>query len=185
MSKVYVFLAEGFEEIEALTVVDLLRRAAIEVLMVSVTGNKEVTGSHQITTTADLLFEEVEYENADMLVLPGGMPGTTNLLMHDGLGRLLQEFNSKGKLLAAICAAPKILGTKGLLNGKSATCYPGFEDSLIGAKYLDTEVVADGNIVTSKGLGTAIDFSLSLIKRLKNEEEAQKIAKAIQYRYYT
>ncbi|HWT27486.1 MAG TPA: DJ-1 family glyoxalase III [Mobilitalea sp.] len=184
MAKVYIFLAEGFEEIEGLTVVDMLRRAKIDISMVSITGNRLVTGSHQITTTADQLFEETDFDDADLLVLPGGMPGTKNLLEHEGLDRLLKEFNTRGKSLAAICAAPRVLGTKGLLNSKKATCYPGNEESLIGAHYVDTAVVKDGNITTSKGMGTAIDFSLSLIKSLVGEEEAKSIAAAIQYQYY-
>lgn len=184
MSKVYIFIAEGFEEIEALTVVDLLRRAKIGITMVSVTENRQVTGSHGIAVITDILFEDSDFEDADMLVLPGGMPGTTNLEKHEGLDRLLTDFHRRGKNLAAICAAPRVLGSKGLLSGKTATCYPGHEDSLLGARYLEADVVTDGNIVTSKGMGTAIDFSLSLIERLKNKEEAAGIAAAIQYRHY-
>jgi 4-methyl-5(b-hydroxyethyl)-thiazole monophosphate biosynthesis len=185
MAKVYLFLAEGFEEIEGLTVVDLLRRASIDITTVSITGDIHVTGSHQITTLADALFDEVDYSMADMLVLPGGLPGTNNLQEHDGLDLLLREFAAKDKKLAAICAAPRVLGSKGLLAGKNATCYPGNEDQLIGAKVMNTAVVKDGNITTSKGMGTAIDFSLSLIKTLRGPEEASRIAQAIQYAYYT
>jgi 4-methyl-5(b-hydroxyethyl)-thiazole monophosphate biosynthesis len=185
MAKVYIFLADGYEEIEGLTVVDLLRRASIDITMVSITGNINVTGSHQITTLADVLFDEVDYSDADMLVLPGGMPGTKNLLEHKGLDQLLKEFHAKGKQLAAICAAPRVLGTKGILIGKQATCYPGNEEDLLGAQVVNTSVVTDGNITTSKGMGTAIDFSLSLIRTLKGEEESAKIAKMIQYPYYT
>ncbi len=184
MAKVYLFLAEGFEEIEGLTVVDLLRRAGIEITMVSVTGDINVTGSHQITTKADALFEEVDFSEADMLVLPGGMPGTMNLQEHEGLDLLLRNFASEDKMLAAICAAPRVLGTKGLLMGKNAICYPGHEDQLLGAHIINSAVVKDGNITTSKGMGTAIDFSLSLIHTLKGPEEALGIAKAIQYAYY-
>ena len=184
MAKVYIFLAEGYEEIEALTVVDLLRRANINITMVSVTGSELVTGAHGITTIADILFEDTEFKDADMLVLPGGMPGTVNLSKHDGLSRLLKVFHEKGKDLAAICAAPRILGTKGLLSGKNATCYPGNEESLIGARYQDADVVTDGNIITSKGMGTAIDFSLSLVRKLKDESVAVRLAQSIQYRHY-
>jgi len=184
MAKVYVFLADGYEEIEGLTVVDLLRRAKIDIVMVSVTGNINVTGSHNITTIADILFEEVDFSDADMLVLPGGMPGTTHLMEHGGLDKLLRDFHAKDKPLAAICAAPRVLGTKGLLVGKNATCFPGNEASLLGANFCDTSVVTDGNITTSKGMGTAIDFSLSLIRSLKGEAEASKIAGAIQYQHY-
>lgn len=184
MAKVYIFLADGFEEIEGLTVVDLLRRAEIDIQMVSITGKKEVTGSHNITVLADALFEELNFEDADLLVLPGGMPGTRYLGEHEGLGRLLEEFNNRKKLLAAICAAPSVLGTKGLLKGKNATCYPGFEDKLVGANAMLQDVVRDDNVVTSRGMGTAIDFSLALIRELKSEAEASKLAKAIQYRHY-
>lgn len=184
MAKVYIFLADGFEEIEALTVVDVLRRAKIDISMVSVTGSELVTGAHGITTVADLKFDDTDYRDGDMLVLPGGMPGTVNLSKHDGLSRLLKEFHEKGKDLAAICAAPRILGTKGLLTGRSATCYPGNEESLLGARFQEADVVIDGNIVTSRGMGTAIDFSLALVRKLTNEAEAGKLAEAIQYRHY-
>ncbi len=185
MAKVYLFLANGFEEIEGLTVVDLLRRAGVEIIMVSVTGELQVTGSHKITILADALFEEISYSDADMLVLPGGMPGTKNLLEHKGLDQLLREYALTNGKLAAICAAPKVLGTKGLLKGRKATCYPGNEDALLGAHVMNAAVVTDGNIITSKGMGTSIDFSMALIKVLRNDEEAERIAQAIQYQYYT
>lgn len=184
MAKVFIFLADGYEEIEGLTVVDLLRRANIDITMVSITGDRNVTGSHGITSMADTLFEETDFSEADMLVLPGGMPGTTNLLKHPGLDQLLKSFAGKGKQLAAICAAPRVLGEKGLLSGKNVTCYPGNEYGLIGAHVLPAAVVTDGNITTSRGMGTAIDFSLSLIKNLKGTEEAHRIAAAIQYPHY-
>lgn len=182
MAKVYLFLADGFEEVEAFTVVDLLRRAGIEMIMVSITNSKTVTGSHQITTIADALFDEVDYSDSDMLILPGGMPGTRNLSEHVALGNLLSLFHQEKKPLAAICAAPSVLGTKGLLKGKKATCYPGFEEKLDGADIKNLSVVVDGNLITSKGLGTAIDFSLAIIEFFKGVEEANKIKDAIQYR---
>lgn len=184
MAKVYIFLAEGFEEIEGLTVVDLLRRAEIDITMVSITGSSKVIGSHGIEVTTDLLFEKADFKDADMLVLPGGLPGTLHLMEHEGLGQLLQDFHQKGKDLAAICAAPRVLGTKGLLTGKRATCYPGNESYLNGAIMVDADVVEDDNVVTSRGMGTAIDFSLSLIGRLLDEETAKRIAASIQYRHY-
>lgn len=184
MAKVYIFLADGYEEIEGLTVVDLLRRANIEIHMVSITGNIMVNGAHQIITRADVLFEEADFEDADMLVLPGGMPGTKNLSKHEGLDCLLKEFHAKGKKLAAICAAPSVLGTKGILMNKNATCYPGHEAALTGAHIMNAAVVADGNIITSKGMGTAIDFALSLINNIVGKEEAVRIADAIQYEHY-
>jgi 4-methyl-5(b-hydroxyethyl)-thiazole monophosphate biosynthesis len=181
MAKVYIFLANGYEEIEGLTVVDMLRRAGIEMVMVSVTGDIFVTGSHNITTKADLLFEGADFSDADMLVLPGGMPGTNNLEAHEGLDRLLKDFAGKGKKLSAICAAPTVLGSKGLLKGKKATCYPGHEEKLTGAHIKNAAVVEDGTIITSKGMGTSIDFSLAIIKSLIGEAKAKGIAKAIQY----
>ena len=150
MAKVYLFLADGFEEIEGLTVVDLLRRAGIEIVMVSITGELSVTGSHRITVLADALFDETDCSDADMLVLPGGMPGTKNLLEHKGLDVLLREYALTNGKLAAICAAPRVLGTKGLLKGKNATCYPGNEDALLGAHVVNAAVVLDGNTITSK-----------------------------------
>lgn len=179
--KVYIFLAEGFEEIEALTVVDLLRRAGITIITVSIEQELFVTGAHQIMIRADMLFDANDYQDAHLLVLPGGMPGTNNLLMHQGLKQLLKEFNQKEKMIAAICAAPKILGHNDILIGKKAICYPGVELELTGATILNETVVEDGNVITSKAMGTAIDFSLHLIKRLKGEEQAKKIADAICY----
>lgn len=181
MSKVYVFLADGLEEIEGLTAVDLLRRADVEVCMVSMTGRKMVTGAHNIEIGADALFEEMDFADADMLVLPGGMPGTKNLGAHEGLVRLLRLENEKGTGIAAICAAPSVLGDMGLLNGKTAVCYPGFEERLTGASIGNTTVVTDSNITTSRGMGTAIDFGLELVKRLCGEERAKKLAKSIIY----
>ncbi len=184
MSKVCVFLANGFEEIEALTVVDLLRRVKIEVNTVSITGEQYVNGAHQIIVKADEVFEQVDYDKVDMLVLPGGMPGTKNLDAHLGLEQMLFKFQAEGKKLAAICAAPSVLGAKGILEGRAATCYPGFEGVLKGATIKSEAVVIDGNIITSKGMGTAIDFSLELIKILLDEETAAKTAESIQYQYY-
>jgi 4-methyl-5(b-hydroxyethyl)-thiazole monophosphate biosynthesis len=184
VAKVYIFLADGFEEIEALTVVDLLRRVNIDIVMISMTGNLPVTGSHRITTIADALFDDMDFSDADMLVLPGGMPGTINLGEHSGLDTLIKDFAAKNKKIAAICAAPRVLGTKGLLEGRKATCYPGHEETLHGAKVLREDVVVDGNIITSRGMGTAVDFSLAIIRRLKGAEEAKRISDQIQYRHY-
>src|SRR5690554_5279704 len=131
---VTVHLAEGFEEIEAVSIIDVLRRAGIETLIVSVTGKKEVTGSHNITITADSLFEDIDYSQIKMIVLPGGMPGAQHLKEHDALGKQIIKFNNEGKPVGAICAAPIVLGGLGLLKNKKATCYPGFEEQLEGAE---------------------------------------------------
>lgn len=180
MSKVYIFLTDKFEEIEGLTVVDLLRRANIDIDMVSITGRVEVTGSHLIQVKADVLFDDTNFDDGDMLVLPGG-PGTPDLINHKGLDQLIHKYHQNGKALAAICAAPSVLGTKGILAGKNAVCYPGFEVKLEGANIVNKKVVQDGNIITSKGMGTATDFALSIIQYLVGSEKAKEIADSIQF----
>ena len=182
MSKVYVFLADGFEDIEGLTVVDLMRRADINVETVSIKETKEVTTSHAVTLFADKVFAEADFSDADMLVLPGGMPGTKHLGAFKPLTDLLTDFYNKGGKVAAICAAPSVLGQLGFLNGRRATSYPGFGDMLVGAEVVEEAVVVDGNVTTSRGMGTAIDFGLALIAQLKDEETAEKIGKSIIYK---
>lgn len=179
MKQVSVFLADGFEEIEGLTVVDLLRRAGVEVTTVSITGEKTIHGAHGIDVQADELFEEVDYESQDMLVLPGGMPGTLNLGAHKGLETLLRKFYNDKKYLAAICAAPSVFGKYGFLKGRKATSYPGFEEQLEGAMCVDDAVAVDEHMITSRGMGTAIPFSLTLIELLIDREMADKIGKSI------
>lgn len=182
MNKVFIFLAEGFEEIEGLTVVDLLRRAKIDVKMISISNTLEVTGGHGIQVTADEIFEKQDFSDAEMMVLPGGMPGTLNLGGHDRLKELLEMSYEDGKQIAAICAAPSVLGDMGILKGKKATCYPGFEERLTGAHTTLNEVEKDGNIMTSRGLGTAIPFALALIEHFQGKTEAEKIGNSIIYR---
>lgn len=181
MKKVSIFLAEGFEEVEAMTPADLLRRAGAEVTLVAVGGRREVAGSHGIVITADRLFSEMDFSDTDLLVLPGGMPGTLHLKECQPLIELLKEFNGNGKRLAAICAAPTVLGAAGLLNGRKAACYPGCEDGLTGAEVLTDRVVEDGNITTSRGVGTAIPFALSLISQLFSPQKAEEIRESIVY----
>lgn len=181
MSKVLIFMAEGHEEIEALTVVDLLRRAGIDIYTVSITGEKKVTGSHGITTVCDKLIETVNFDDADMLVLPGGMPGTLNLGNCELLMDQVHGFNTSKKGLAAICAAPTVFGKAGLLEGKKATCYPGMEGDLKGANTSTDAVCHDGHIITSRGLGTAIPFALEIIRTFQGDEAAEKLAKSIVY----
>ncbi len=178
---VYLFLADGCEEVEALTVVDILRRAKADVQTVSIMGRRNVVSSHNIEIMADMIFEEIK-EDADMLVLPGGIPGTPNLAAHAGLDQLIRSSAEKGIYLAAICAAPTVYGKKGLLEGRRATCYPGMEDGLLGAKVSYESVVVDGNFITSRGLGTAIDFGLKLVEILKDKNLADTIAQKIVYR---
>ena len=181
MSRVCVFLADGFEEVEGLTVVDLLRRAGEEVMTVSVMGRKEITGSHGITVLADSLFKEVDYSGVDLVVLPGGMPGTKYLKESEELTELLTEWNGDKKKLAAICAAPSVFGELGFLQGKTAVCYPGFESSLQGAVVGNKCVEVDGHITTSKGPGTAMEFALTLIAQLQGVEKAEEIRAGLLY----
>ena len=181
MSKVYVFLAEGFEEIEGLTVVDLLRRAKIDTEMVSVMDGKQIKGSHGIKVTADSMFADVDFSDADVLVLPGGMPGTLNLGNHEGLCELLKKHYEEKKVIAAICAAPSVLGKYEMLKGRKATSYPGFEEALVGAEYVYDKVVVDEFLITSRGMGTAIAFSLKMIEVLLDETVAKKIGESIIY----
>lgn len=181
MKKVSVILADGFEEIEALTVVDLLRRAQIYVGTVSITDDYTVHGAHGINVQAEDLFEEVAFVESDMIVLPGGMPGTSNLNAHEGVRRVVKEFNRDGKYIGAICAAPTILGNLGLLKGKRVSCYPSVEQEIQGAVMTRTDVTVDGNLITSRGAGTAIAFALKLIEMLSGAEKATEIAEAILY----
>ncbi len=179
---VYVFLAHGFEEIEAITVVDLLRRANIQVRTVSLMEDKVVYGSRGIGVETDIFFREGNYDKCAMLVLPGGMPGTTNLCNHKELNEELKEYYLRGKPIAAICAAPMVLGRSGILAGHEATIYPGMEEELIGAVKKDDDVVVSGNLITAKGPGIAIKFALAIIDKLKGTEKAEEIAKELLYR---
>lgn len=182
MNKVSLFLADGFEEIEGLTVVDLLRRAGIELETVSVMGRTEIKGTHNITVMADKLFEEADFAESKMLVLPGGMPGTLHLENHEGLQELIRAFDKEEKQLAAICAAPTVFGHMGLLEGRKAVCYPSMEEGLVGAEVLYDGVVTDGHITTARGMGVSIDFALRLIAILCGKENADIIAKQIVYK---
>ena len=181
MKNVYVFFAEGFEEIEALSVIDLLRRADIAVKMTGIAGKESVTGSHGICVGMDASIDEVSLENTEMLVLPGGMPGTKYLGACEALLSLLKAADAQKIRIGAICAAPSVLGDLGFLNGRKAVCYPGFEERLSGAEVLTEQAVTDGHITTSRGLGTAIPFALEIISLLKGKEEADKIAASVIY----
>ncbi len=181
MKQVCVFLADGFEEIEGLTVVDLLRRAEVHVTTVSVTGEYMIHGAHGIDVQADTLFESMNYEEQDMLVLPGGMPGTLNLGKHKGLEALLRKFYQREKYIAAICAAPSVFGKYGFLKGRRAASYPGFEEALDGAEIAKDAVVVSDFVITSRGMGTAIPFSLALIELLEGSQKAEKIRESIIY----
>lgn len=182
MKKAYLFLATGFEEVEALTVVDILRRGNVDCKTVSITGDYDVTSSHAVTIRADLVFDEQDLSDADMLIMPGGVPGTPNLKAHKGLEKLILQYKEKRKYLAAVCAAPGIYGEMGLLEGKNATCYPGMEEALRGANYLTNRVVCDGQFITSRGMGTCIDFGLTLLEKLTDKDTADEVAHKIVYR---
>jgi len=176
MSKAVVFFAEGTEECE-------LRRAKVEVTVASASGSREILSSHKIRITADALAEEVDYSDVDLVVLPGGIPGTPNLAANKTVTDTCTAFAKSGKKVAAICAAPSVLASLGLLEGKNATAHAGFQDKLAGAHVLDAEVVVDGNITTSYGLGGAIPFALELVRQLAGQAEADRIRNAIAYRH--
>lgn len=181
MSKACVFLADGFEEIEGLTVVDILRRAGVDTVTVSVMGRKQISGSHGIPVGADEVFGDSDMDDADLLVLPGGMPGTLNLKAHEGLKELLRKFDSEKKYIAAICAAPSILSELGMLKGRKACAYPSFEDTLDCAEVRKVPVVTDGHITTGRGMGAAIPFALRLTELLCGKEKAEETGRSIVY----
>ena len=181
--KAYMFLADGVEEIEALTPVDVLRRAGIEIVTVSVMGRGDILGSHGIVVGADTLLENreaEEYLDADMIILPGGKKGTDLLLANRKLAEIIRLFDKSGKMLAAICAAPGIYGRMGLLMGKNATVYPGFEDFMIGADCTGESVVTDGRYTTAKGMGVSLQFALRLVNILSSKEKADELAEQLQ-----
>lgn len=178
---VYLFLAEGFEEIEALTPVDILRRAGVDVTTVGVTG-KEVTSSHGITVRADITQDEISLKDAEAVILPGGMPGTLNLEKSDIVKAAIEFCVKNGKLIGAICAAPSILGHLGLLKGKKATAFPSFQAELEGAVCENGFVEKDGNIITARGMGVSVEFGLEILKTLRDKETADKVRDSIQCR---
>lgn len=177
---IYVFLAQGFEEIEALAVVDVLRRAELDVITVGV-GEDFIIGSHNIPVVADIRDKNLVLdEKVEAIVLPGGMPGTLNLEKNEYVQKAIDWAVQNDKLVCAICAAPSILGHKGLLNGKKATCFPGFEEELFGAEVSKDFVVKDGNFITAKGMGSAIEFGLQIAEILTNPLEVKKIRASLQ-----
>lgn len=177
--QIFVFLAEGFEETEAIAPVDVFRRAGLKVAIVSVTGELNVCGAHGICVLADSRFEDISFEGDFMIFLPGGMPGTANLDNHAGLKRLI-ELQAEGKnKIAAICAAPSILGKMGLLENKEAVCYPGFETSLHGASVPDARVVVSDEIYTAKGPGVAVEFALRIVENVLGKEVSDRVAEAM------
>lgn len=181
MAKVFEFLATGFEEIEALAVVDILRRGGVDIKTVSITGNEYVETAHGVTIKADMLFEDADLSSADLLMLPGGMPGATNLNAHEGLRRALLAQNERGGRIAAICAAPMVLGGLGLLRGKCATCYPGFEKYLDGAEYTHELYTTDGNITTGEGPAATLPYAYELLAQLTDDQTARQVAEGMMF----
>lgn len=178
---VYLFLADGFEECEALCPLDILRRGGIEVKMVGV-GKEYITGTHGITVKADILESQIILDRKlQGVILPGGMPGTNNLESNETVKRAVTFANENKKLVCAICAAPKILGGMGLLNNKNATCFPGFENDLIGANLSGNYVVQDGNIITAKGVGVAFEFGFSILENFTDKNTVADLRKKMQF----
>ena len=178
---IYMFLAEGFEEVEALAPLDLIRRAGLEIKTVGV-GAKTVVGSHGIPVVADMTDTDYSDDAPDMVILPGGMPGTKNLDASETVHKAIAAATKNGAYVCAICAAPMILGKLGLLVGKKATCFPGFEEYLAGAIVTGQKVVVDGKIITAKGMGAGIEFGLAIVSALKDEATANELAKAIMFK---
>ena len=181
MAKVYEFLANGFEDIEALAPVDILRRGGADIKTVSVTGSEFAESSHGVTLKADLRFEDADLRDADMLLLPGGMPGAQNLLEHRGVREALTAQCEAGKRIGAICAAPMVLGNLGILKGKRATCYPGFEQYLEGAEYTHELVTVDGNFITGEGPAAVLPYAYRILSFLKGEETARQVEEDMVY----
>ena len=181
MAKAYILLAEGFEEVEALATADVLIRAGVKVKLVSVEGTGSVTGSHGIVIEAGARFASPDsydtghFPEADAVILPGGKLGTDNLGASRGVSEMIRAYNAAGKYVCAICAAPSVLGTNGILDGHEATCFPGFETKLGGAKYTDAPVIVSGNVITGRSMGTAIDFGLAIAEKLVGKEAAEKV----------
>jgi 4-methyl-5(b-hydroxyethyl)-thiazole monophosphate biosynthesis len=181
MYEAILFLTDGFEEIEAIVTLDILRRGGVNVVSVSLTGKHEVTGSHDITVKADLILDELDDNACAILILPGG-PGVANYKKHELLLELLRLHHDEGWHIAAICAAPTILGKLGMLSDKAAVCYPSVQDVLYAGKIVNTSTVTDRNITTSMAAGTAFDFALELVRIIKGDAEADNVAEVICYR---
>lgn len=185
MPHVYIFLADGFEEIEAMIPVDVLRRGGIDTHTVSINGSPAVTGAHGVTMTADLTFDQADLSDATLLVLPGGLPGATNLNDHEPLKDAILAHSARGGLLAAICAAPLVLGGLGLLRGRRATCYPGFESYMTGAHYTGELCTVDGPVTTGEGPAAALPFAYTLLAQLAGDDVATQVADGMRYLHLT
>ncbi len=181
MAKAYMFLADGSEEIESLIPVDVFRRGGVEIKTVSINGSEYIKASHGVEIKADLKFEDADLSDADLLMLPGGLPGATNLNAHEGVRQALLRQYESGKLVAAICAAPMVLGSLGIVNGKRATCYPGFEKYLDGAEYTRELCTVDGNVVTGEGPAATLPYAYTLLRMLTSEQTAHSVAEGMMF----
>ena len=184
MKKVYVFLADGFEDVEALIPVDVLRRGGVDVTIVSISDFPLVTSAHGVNIEADIMFEQGDFSDADLIFLPGGMPGASNLFDHKGVCKVVVDQFAAGKKVAAICAAPGVvLGQLGILEGKKATCYPGFEQMLDGATYTADLVTVDGNVTTAEGPAAAFPFAYDLLAQLVDKKTSDQIAEGMRFKH--
>lgn len=183
MAKVYEFLATGFEDIEALIPLDIMRRAGVDFKTVSITGDLYVESAHGVSIKADMLIEDADMSDADLIMLPGGLPGATNLNAHNGVKKAIIEQNARGKMIGAICAAPMVLGGIGLLQGRRATCYPGFEKYLEGAEYTHELCTVDGNITTGEGPAAALPYAYTLLAALTDKHTADQVAEGMMYKH--
>ena len=181
MAKVYQFMANGTEEIEALTTIDVLRRGGVEALTVSITGAEYIEAAHGVVIKCDLTIEEADLSDADLLLLPGGMPGSTNLLEHEGVLQALLRQAADGKRIGAICAAPMVLGHLGLLRGKCATCYPGFEKYMDGAEYTQELFTIDGNIITGCGPAATLPYSYAILEMLTDKDTVEGLKEGMMF----
>ena len=183
MAKVYEFLANGTEEIEALITVDILRRGGVDIKMVSTSGSECIESSHGVVIKCDQKIEDSDFSDADMLLLPGGLPGSTNLLAHEGVRKTISEHYAAGKKVGAICAAPMVLGDLGILKGKKATCYPGCEKDMIGAEYTHELYTIDGNVITGEGPAATFPYAYAILEMLTNKETADKLKEGMRYNH--
>ena len=182
MSKVYVFLADGFEDVEALIPIDVLRRGGVDVTTVSISDFPLVQTAHGVNIEADIMFEQADFSDADLLFLPGGMPGATNLFEHKGVCKAVVDQHAAGRKVAAICASPAVvLAPLGILDGKRATCYPGFEQALTDATYTADLVTVDGNVTTGEGPAAAFPFAYELLAQLVDQKTAHQVAEGMRY----
>lgn len=184
MAKVYVFLADGFEDVEALIPIDVLRRGSVDVVTVSTTEFPLVESAHGVNIEADIQFEQSDYSDADLILLPGGMPGASNLFAHEGVCKVVCNQFAAGKKVAAICASPAVvLAPLGILEGKKATCYPGFEKALEGSEYTSDLVTVDGNVTTGEGPAAAFPFAYELLTQLVDKKTSDQIAEGMRFKH--